>query len=360
MNIDKFEEDIKKCRFCFMCRHLSGVANVTFREADTPRVRSSMVWGVMLDNSKLANPDFIDTIFSADLSAAGRFHCVNKWDENSIVLAARRDIVEAGLAPADVAKLAKKLSAAKAEPKISGKADVLYYIDPRAAALASEVGAFEKIAKKAKVKYAVAEGGECGKALRALGYFPEAKAAAEKFAAAINASGAKTVVVSDPAVYDALANDFAEYGIKLSAKVMHVAEFILSLKLKFQKKAGVLYYLESDFLKNYCGNPKFPRELLASLGAQSAAGFTTDILDKPIDYMFGTNNEESYTCGEGAVVFDALRPEIAAKMAKYVEARAADPKSDKIVVASPYTKSVLSKNTKLRVSTLAELAAECL
>ena len=43
MNIDKFQEDVKKCRFCFMCRHLSGVANVTFRESDTPRVRSSMI-----------------------------------------------------------------------------------------------------------------------------------------------------------------------------------------------------------------------------------------------------------------------------------------------------------------------------
>ena len=99
MNIDKFEEDIKKCRFCFMCRHLSGVANVTFREADTPRVRSSMIWGVMLDKSKLANADFIDTIYSSDMSAACRFHCVNKWDENGIVLAARRDIVEAGFVP---------------------------------------------------------------------------------------------------------------------------------------------------------------------------------------------------------------------------------------------------------------------
>lgn len=93
-----------------MCRHLSGVANVSFREADTPRIRSSMVWGAMLDNSKLANPDFIDTIYSSDMSAACRFHCVNKWDENGIVLAARRDIVEAGLAPAEVAKLAKKLA----------------------------------------------------------------------------------------------------------------------------------------------------------------------------------------------------------------------------------------------------------
>ncbi len=360
MNIDKFQEDVKKCRFCFMCRHLSGVANVTFRESDTPRVRSSMIWGVMLDNSKLANPDFIDTIYSSDMSAAGRFHCVNKWDENGIVLAARRDIVEEGLAPEDVEKLAKKLASAEAAPKISGKADVLYYIDADTEALASEAKAFDKIAKKAKVKYATATGGNCGKTLNVLGYAPEAKSAAAVFVEALNNSKAKTIVVSSPALYDALVNDIKEFGLKLSAKVMHVSEFVASLKIKFSKKAGELYYLESDYLKNYNDNLKFPRELLKQLKAASPAGWTTDLIDEAIPFMFGTNNEESYTCGEGAVVLNVLRPEIVKKMAKYVEARANDVKNDRIVVASPYTKTQLTKNTKLKVFTLTELVAECL
>ncbi len=360
MNIDKFQEDVKKCRFCFMCRHLSGVANVTFRESDTPRVRSSMCWGVMLDNSKLANQDFIDTIYSSDMSAAGRFHCVNKWDEAGIVLAARRDIVEAGLAPVEVAKLAKKLASAEAAPKISGKADVLYYIDADTEALASEAKAFDKIAKKAKVKYTTATAGNCGKALKVLGYYEDAKVAATAFVEALNNSGAKTVVVSSPAVYDALVNDVKEYDLKLSAKVIHVSEFIASLKIKFAKKAGELYYLESDYLKNYNDNLKFPRELLKQLKAESPAGWTTDLIDEAIPFMFGTNNEESYTCGEGAVVFNTLRPELVKKMAKYVEARANDVKNDVIVVASPYSKTQLTKNTKLKVSTLTELAAACL
>ncbi len=360
MNIDKFEEDIKKCRFCFMCRHLSGVANVTFREADTPRVRSSMIWGVMLDRSKLANPDFIDTIYSSDMSAACRFHCVNKWDENGIVLAARRDIVEAGFAPEDVVKLAKKLIATDATPHIAGKGDVLYYIDSDTKAVESEIKAFEKIAKKAKVKYATATAGECGKALKILGYATEASEKLTSFVNAINNSGAKKLVVSSPYVYDALVNDAKELGLKLNPVVMHVSEFIVSLKIKFSKKAGELYYLESDYLKNYNENLKFPRELLKQVKAVSPVGFTTDILDEAIDFTFGTNNEESYTCGEGAVVMNILRPEIVKKMAKYVEARAADVKKDLIIVASPYSKLQLSKNTKLKVSTLTELAAMCL
>ncbi|MBO5255564.1 MAG: (Fe-S)-binding protein [Opitutales bacterium] len=360
MNIDKFEEDIKKCRFCFMCRHLSGVANVTFREADTPRVRSSMIWGVMLDKSKLGNADFIDTIYSSDMSAACRYHCVNKWDENGIVLAARRDIVEAGLVPEEVAKLAKKLVATDASPKISGKGDVLYYIDSDTASVATEAKAFDKIAKKAKVKYATATAGECGKALKVLGYATEASEKLTTFVETINNSGAKKVVVSSPYVYDALVNDTKELGLKVKPAVMHVSEFVVSLKIKFAKKAGELYYLESDYLKNYNDNLKFPRELLKQLKAVSPAGFTTDILDEAIDFTFGTNNEESYTCGEGAVVMNVIRPELVKKMAKYVEARAVDVKNDVIVVASPYSKLQLSKNTKLKVSTLTELAASCL
>lgn len=60
----------------------------------------------------------------------------------------------------------------------------------------------------------------------------------------------------------------------------------------------------------------------------------------------------------GAVVFAQLRPEIVKKMAKYVEARA--DKDVLLAVASPYTKTQLSKNAKLKVSTLTEIAAECL
>ena len=358
MNIDNFQEDIKKCRFCFMCRHLSGVSNVTFREADTPRIRTAMVYGITLDKSKLSNADFIETIYSADLSAACRFHCVNHFDETGIVLAARRDIVENDLAPEDVNAIAKKLVAENPAPKISGTGDVLYYVDSDTAALASEAKAFDKIAKKAGVKYRVAKGGSTGKALYVLGFAEAAKLAAEAFAEAVNKTGVKTVVVSSPAAYDALVNDFKAWGVKLDAKVMHVSEFIVSLKLKFSKKAGKLCYLESDFLKNYNGNLKFPRALLAQVKAESGEGFTTDLTTEKTPFMFGTNNEESYTCGEGAVVFAQLRPEIVKKMAKYVEARA--DKDVPLAVASPYTKTQLTKNTKLKVSTLTQIAAECL
>lgn len=344
MNIDNFTDAIKNCRFCFMCRHLSGIGNVSFSEADTPRVRASLLYGVTLCPDNLANPDLIDTLYRSDLSAACRTNCVSHYDENGLNLAARRDIVALGKAPEAVAKLAKKL-AKNANWQISGKGDVLYFEDDYTAAAKTIAPAFDKLMKAAKVAYRTVKGGGLGKALYILGYEKEAKAMAKAFAELVNKSGVKTIVVSNPAAYDALVNDYPAFGLKLKAKVVHSSEFLASLKLKF-KSAGQLYYLPSDFLKNY--NPGYagPEKLLKALKAKLLP--------------FGTNDEESYTCGEGAVVLPALYPELVKKLAKYIAERADNPKTDKIAVASPYTRIYLAKEGKLNVLSLEELAAACL
>lgn len=342
MNIDHYTDAIKNCRFCFMCRHLSGVGNVMFTEADTPRVRAAMIYGVTMHPEQLSNRDFIDTLYRSDLSAACRYHCVSHFDENGLNIAARTDVVKEGFAPDYIKAIAADLK--KIEKwTVKGSGDILYFEDTYTAEAGTVAKAFDKIMKKAKVPYQTVTGGCIGKALKILGFATEAKAAAEKFAKVVKDSKAKTVVVSNPAAYDALANDYKEFGIKLSAKVMHTSEYIRSLKLKF-KKAGEVYYLESDFLRNYNGDYKFPRALLADMKAEI----------KP----FGTNNEESYTCGEGAVVLPKINESIVEKLAKYIEERADNPKKDVIAVASPYTKLYLTKYTKLNVKTLEELAAE--
>lgn len=344
MNIDNYTDTISNCRFCFMCRHLSGVGNVMFTESDTPRIRAAMIYGVTMHPEQLANRDFIDTLYRSDLSAACRYHCVSHYDENGLNIAARTDIVNAGFAPDYIRKLADELRKSEKWSR-RGSGDVLYFKDPCTAEAISVPRAFDKIMKKAGIPYRTISGGCIGKALKILGFAAEAREAAEKFARIVNDTGAKLLVVSTPAAYDALVNDYREFGIKISARVMHVSEYLQSLKLKF-RKAGELYYLESDFLKNYNHNYKFPHALLASLGAKIIP--------------FGTNNEESYTCGEGAVVLPQINESIVRKLAEYVAERADDPRNDLIVVASPYTKIQLSKYTQLNVQTLEELAASCL
>ena len=123
---------------------------------------------------------------------------------------------------------------------------------------------------------------------------------------------------------------------------MHSTEYLAGVKTS--RKLGQVYYLESDFLRNYDGDYPFPKALLRANGAKLR--------------MFGTNDEESWSCGEGALVLDKIEPELVEKLAKYVEARADRPERDVIVVSSPYTKVQLTKYTSLKVRTVEELLAE--
>ena len=344
MHIEQFSEAIRNCRFCFMCRHLSGVGNVTFTEADTPRIRASLIYGLAAHPENWSNPDFIDTIYRSDLSAACRRNCVNHYDESGLNLAARADIVEQGLAPKYIQKVADKLNA-MGPWQVEGDGEIAYLAD-RYSVEAGADRAFAKIMAAKNVKYRTVSGGCVGKGLQILGFLADAKRKAEEFAAFANQLGAKTVVVSNPAAYDALVNNYKEFGVVLDAKVMHTSEYILSLAPKFAKQAGDVYYLESDYLRNYCGDYEFPHKLLEALGA--------------VNRPFGTNDEESYSCGEGAVLLPEFNAELVKELAEYVAERADHPETDVIVTASPYTKIQLGKYTKLKVVTLEELAAQAL
>ncbi len=343
MHIDKFEDAIRCCRFCFMCRHLSGIGNVTFTEADTPRIRASLIWGLRFHPENWSDPDFIDTIYRSDLSAACRRNCVNSYDENGLNLAVRADIVEKGFAPDYVQKLAAKFKKTPAW-KCTGTGRTVYLADSYSKAAGADK-AFGAIMAKVKKDFRTISGGVIGKGMQILGFLPESRAQMKKFADFVNGIKADVLVVSNPAAYDALTRDFKDLKLKLNCKVMHSSEYILSLKLKFTKKTGDVYYLESDYLRNYDGDYAYPGELLNAVKA----------VCKP----FGTNDEESYSCGEGAMLLPEFAPELVKDLAEYVAERADDPKKD-VIIASPYTKIQLKKYAGLKVMTLEELAAKAL
>ena len=344
MNIDKFEDAIMNCRFCFMCRHLSAIGNVRFTEVDTPRIRAAMIYGLRTGTNSFDDEDFVEALYRQDLSGCCVHHCVNHYDENGLALAARADVVEAGKAPEAVKRLAAGFVKSVGW-KADGKGDVAWFLDETTASDKAVVAAAKKLFAAAKVAPKVITGGSIGKALKVLGYLRESRAAAEKFAAFLGAEGVKTLVVSNPAAFDALTKDYAEFGVKLPCRVLCFSGFLGQAKVKFTKKAGEVYYLADDFMRNYdaCGCPE---ALLKTL--------------KAVNRPFGTNDEETYCCGEGAVVLDKLHPELVRALAEYVAARADDPKNDKIVVLSAYTKNSLVKYGKLKAITMEELAASCL
>jgi Fe-S oxidoreductase len=316
MHIDQHLDVIHACRFCFMCRHLDPVANVSFREADTPRGRALIADRIHMDAANLQNTDFVETLYRSALSAANRFHCVSHYDETGLALAARRDIVEAGFAPDRVKALAKTLE--KATFTVKGRGKLLYF------------GNRPELYPGA----AVITGGDPGKALEVLGFAAASKKVLAKFKKAVAASACKKLVVAEPSAYDFLRDRLD------GVTVVHCAEQLLASPVKAGRSRKAVY-LESDFLKNYDGNPTAPRELLKK------AGYTL--------LPFGTNDEESYAVGEGAVVFDALNPDLCEKLCGRVYALAADAGKALFVTASQTVKDALTRyNPSFNVVTLEE------
>lgn len=353
MQIQKFHDTIHACRFCFMCRHLSAVGNVTYRESDTPRGRALMLDKVTQQPALLDHPDFQNTIYDAELSAACRTHCVSHFDETGLVLAARRDIAEKSKVPEAILKIVEELSAEKLIAKGKSSAEVIYYIDRYTEQHQPEIAVgMQKILKAAGLSCRTISGIDSGKALNVLGFHDKAKAVAATVAKAVHDGAGKIVVTSCPATYDALKNDYAALGspIDKQIEILHSSELILRLLESGKLKRPVttlksVYPLASDYLTNYIKGVDAPLRLLKLLGIESIP--------------FGCNREESYSAGEGAVVYDRINPRLAKKLVEHIVELVDQLEQDILLVSSPYTKFVLKQfgARTLQVLTVEEIAA---
>lgn len=352
MHLESYLETIRACRFCFMCRHLSAVGNVTFRESDTPRGRALILDRVVANPRLLDVSDFCETLYDADLSAACRQHCVSHYDEAGLILAARRDLVEAGREPVAVRTLRDELVGSVLTSRGDPAADVVYYEASPVPAHQPEItAAMENLMAAAGVPYRIVSSGDSGKGLLVLGYPQEARALAQRTAKEIARRTVRILVTSCPAAFDGFRNDYPGLGVALGehVEVLHSSDFILRLleegRLKVDRSHGLkVFPLASDYLRNYATGYTAVARLLAALGVEALP--------------FGTNGEESYSVGEGAVVLDRLNPRLVEKLSRQVVSRMRDPANDVLLTASPYTKSVLLRygGQPIRVTTVEEIA----
>ncbi len=72
------KEIIESCSFCWMCRHICPIGNVTGQERNTARARALSLCMVEKKLEKLSN--VIDNVYECALCGACTKECVTGWD----------------------------------------------------------------------------------------------------------------------------------------------------------------------------------------------------------------------------------------------------------------------------------------
>lgn len=330
MHIETHLDVISACRFCFMCRHIDTTANVTFRESDTARGRALVLDRVRMNPELLANPDYIATLYDCALSAACRKHCVSHYDETGLVLSARMDVVEQNLTPANINGLVDSIMQDFA-PAFTGQQNRLLLIQTISTKQVDDD--LQELLNRAEIPFNVLSVNDVGKSPFVLGFRLQARQMALRIAEMIKQSGCSAVLTACPAVFDCLKNDYAQMDVSLGdIEVQHTSSFLLGhvtkIKHGMPMKNQCAYYTDSDFLRNYNDITLQPRQLLEAVGYQLMP--------------FGTNPEESYAMGEGALVYDQIRPQLVSKMVTRFK-QLMDHADDLIITSSPYTLAVLKR-----------------
>lgn len=261
MEISEYKDTIRACRYCPMCRHVCTSGNLSFHESDYPRGRGLVLDKIYKGTLKYS-PDIVEPLYNCFLCGCCWANCEGGFLMHKLVESSRKDIVNSGSQP-EIADEIRELLLKEKNPyvdfsrtgtakkktgntvfkpengRIDKKADILYFMGDNIKFNFHDIA--EKtidIFEQLGADYTLLSGEPSdGKILKILGFEHDAAEKAAILAKKIKSLDVKSVVVSDPLSYDALKNDFAEYGIKLDCGIEHTS------------------LIFAEFLEGYRGNP---------------------------------------------------------------------------------------------------------
>jgi len=367
MHITDHTETIDACRFCFMCRHVCTVGILSGRESDTPRGRALILSKIKRGHIAYSE-ELIETVYRCCLCGLCETWCQAKMRPTAAALAARADIVAAGMAPERVRELRDHLLA-DANPfglargdrfqKIDGcvfveRPEVLYYIGADAAYKRPEIAnAFISILKSANVGFSVLQGeGETGKSLAALGYIDDARAAATGLLEQIRSTGCTAIVTTCPSAFDAFTSDYPSMGLDMGGiEVLHAVQYVdrliaekrISPRKHIAKTATLL---DGTYLGRTHGIYDAPRRVLDSVLATERREMSW-------------SKELAHSAGEAAGIFGLLHPALGSAMANRVLDEAARSGADILATTCPATKTALlaARRDGIEIRDIVELVA---
>ena len=276
------QKTINACRFCWMCRHLCPVGLVTGKENNGPRAKA-----MFLDlNEKHGGlkADIAPDMYECALCNACAANCETGYEPATYIREARTLLAADGQVPPKVENVIDRLEQTgnlygadleELVQKPAGKANcaTLVYAGATARVKVPEnIKALLSLLAKAGVD-AELFSGSCGSAAPEydlLGDVAEVQAVAESCAKALNASGAKQLVVLDPTDAVMFKQKYPAWGITLNMEVAtatgFVAELIRAGKLQIQAQTGTVTYHDPCRLARDLDETEAARSIIAAMG----------------------------------------------------------------------------------------------
>lgn len=246
------KKQIEGCRFCFMCRHICPVGNVTGREANNPRARALTL--SMISRGTELTPDMAESMYECALCGGCTNSCAVGFDPPAFVRNARLMSQDSGQAPAKINSLIEQIDRTgspyakktRSFPGLPAKADVVLFFGCNTDETTAENAV--KLLQKAGVSFTVMNDEPCCGIYKAdwMGQAEEARQTILAAAERINQTGAKTLVSVCPSCTRAFVREYKAWGAALDAKVVtltsFLAELIQSGKLQPTKSARTVTY----------------------------------------------------------------------------------------------------------------------
>jgi len=357
MKLEAVETTARMCARCMkMCRHVCTTHVVTRNEADTPNERCGTAYRAMQRGYFL--PEEVPYMYEkCAVCGLCLEWCETHWDAGEVMVAARADIVDQGLAPRAAVDMNQHIveqgnpygqapderfaPVAEQIQDLPDQAEVLYFLGCDTLCRQPEIAvAAMKVMKAAGVDFTVLKDGErcCGEPQRLLGFCDAALDTARHNVAMIENSGAKRVVFTCPSCLKVMKVFYPEWGVSLpeGVELLHMTQFLQQLlaqgKITLSQEVGkrVTYHDSCDLgrrLEIYDA----PREVIEALpGAEFVE--------------LQLNRSKSNCCGAGGGL-EATNPTLVMEASKSVIGMARDVSAEILITACPTCKHSFWRHT---------------
>jgi Fe-S oxidoreductase len=362
-------QTIKACRDCPMCHPVDLLAQVTGKEANTPRGRAMILWGIEKGLLSWESEGVSEIFYQAFLDGLPQEWCEGNYDFDEMIIDARKRLVEKGLAPAVVSEIARRIRetgnplgvrekgvSAIVGNSSPGTPEIALFLGSAARTERPEAArALAEILRRLKIGFEVLEGEtDSGFLSYQLGDLQTAAEQAKKIANRFRTLRARRLVVLSASAYRMFTARFARFGSSLpqGLEVLHAAEFLGELldrgKLVFRKKLNrPVTYHDPCCLARFTYVLEPPRKLLAAL------------CEQPFVEMNWSGKKARSCGGCGGVPF--TYPDISEKASRLRVEEALKTKARFLASADPECEGMLSRVAQgIEVKDIVELVAEAI